>query len=171
MAQQGINKAQFKQLFDTYFEPLRNFVYFKVGDADVASDLAQEVMVKLWEKRARIKQETVKSYLYTMANNLVINRYKHQQVVYQFQAEAAYRMREGSQETPQFTMELAEFDAKLQRVLASIPEANRMVFLMNRIDQLTYREIAERLELSVKAVEKRMEKALQIIRQEIAQPI
>lgn len=167
----GIDRAQFKGLFDQFYEPLRNFVYYKTGDIDVAEDLIQEVMVKLWEKRATVKVETVKSYLYTMANNLMINRFKHQQVVYQFQAEAVHNMKGATAETPQFTMEVSEFEQHLQRVLASIPENNRMVFLMNRIEKLTYREIAERLELSVKAVEKRMEKALQIIRAEISQSI
>ncbi|HAA22168.1 MAG TPA: RNA polymerase subunit sigma-70 [Cytophagales bacterium] len=167
----GMSKVEFKGVFDQYYEPLRNFVYYKTGDIDVAEDLVQEVMVKLWEKRASVKLETVKSYLYTMANNLMINRFKHQQVVYQFQAEAVHAMKDASAETPEFTLEMAEFDAHLQRVLASIPEPNRIVFLMNRLDKLTYREIAERLELSVKAVEKRMEKALSIVREQIKHSI
>ncbi|MEM7654956.1 MAG: sigma-70 family RNA polymerase sigma factor, partial [Bacteroidota bacterium] len=65
-----------------------------------------------------------------------------------------------SNETPQFAMEEAEFRHKLETAIASLPEKNRVVFLMNRIEKLTYKEIAERLELSVKAVEKRMHKAL-----------
>ena len=167
----GMTKAQFKAVFDEYYVPLRNFVYYKTGDMDLAEDLVQEVLVKLWEKRDSVKMETVKSYLFTMANNLMINRFKHQQVVYQFQAEAVHQMKGASAETPEFTLEVAEFDAHLQRVLASIPEPNRVVFLMNRLESLTYREIAERLELSVKAVEKRMEKALVIIREHIGHSI
>ncbi|MEO0626668.1 MAG: sigma-70 family RNA polymerase sigma factor, partial [Bacteroidota bacterium] len=63
-------------------------------------------------------------------------------------------------ESPGFKMEETEFYQQLQSAIAALPEKNRIVFLMNRIDKLTYREIAERLEISQKAVEKRMSKAL-----------
>jgi RNA polymerase sigma-70 factor (ECF subfamily) len=64
-------------------------------------------------------------------------------------------------------MEMQEFDEKLQAVLAKIPDGAREVFLMNRIDGLKYREIADILGLSMKAVEKRMSRALAILRDEL----
>ena len=57
-------------------------------------------------------------------------------------------------------MEEEEFRLRLEKAIAELPEKNRVVFLMNRIDKLTYKEIADQLNLSVKAVEKRMHKAL-----------
>lgn len=72
-------------------------------------------------------------------------------------------------ETPEFEMEIKEFDRKLQRVLSELNDNNRTVFLMNRIDQMTYNEIAASLNISVKAVEKRMKKALEHVRKEIEQ--
>jgi RNA polymerase sigma-70 factor (ECF subfamily) len=67
-------------------------------------------------------------------------------------------------ESPQEIMEHDEFAEKLNRTMEKLPEAQRIVFLMNRIDDLTYREIAERLAISVKAVEKRMQGALESLR-------
>jgi len=74
-------------------------------------------------------------------------------------------------ENPEFLMETSEFQEYLDQVLESIPEHERVVFLMNRIEQLKYKEIAERLNISVKAVEKRMSKALEVIKQKIKTPI
>ena len=63
-------------------------------------------------------------------------------------------------ESPEHLLIQKEFDLKLQSAIAELPEKQRIVFLMNRIDKLTYNEIAERLDLSVKAIEKRMSQAL-----------
>ena len=45
-----LGKTEFKLLFDTYFDAIRSFVFYRCGDANVASDVAQEVFMKVWEK-------------------------------------------------------------------------------------------------------------------------
>ena len=64
-------------------------------------------------------------------------------------------------------VEMNEYEARLQEVIASLPDGGREVFLMNRLEDLTYQEIADRLGLSVKAIEKRMSKVLQILRDQL----
>jgi len=64
-------------------------------------------------------------------------------------------------------MELKEFDKKLKKALSELPEINRITFLMNRVNGMKYREIAESLEISVKTVEKRMQNALKQLRESI----
>ena len=141
-------------------------MYYKCGDMDLAEDLIQEVFIKVWEKREDIKMDSVKSLLYTVASNLLINHYKHQQVVTGHQAEQG--MSESSEyQSPQFQMEEQEFADRLNGCIEKLPEGCREVFLMNRIDKLKYAEIAERLELSVKAVEKRMSRAIGILKEEL----
>ncbi len=158
----------FRQLFDQYFKQVKNFIYYKLGDSDAAEDIAQECFVKVWENREKVKPESAKSYLYTIANNLTINQLKRQKVIYKFLSRKA---KLDHRETPQFQMELEEFDQHLQNAIASLSEKQRIVFLMNRIDNFTYAEIAERLEISVKAVEKRMTGALSSLRETITQKI
>lgn len=70
-------------------------------------------------------------------------------------------------ETPEFRMQEIEFKVRLEQAISELPETQREVFLMNRIDKLTYAEIAERLGVSVKAIEKRMGKALKHMRSKI----
>lgn len=132
-------------------------MYYKSGNIYLAEDLTQEAFLILWKKRESIDPDKVKSYLYTIANNLFLNEVKHQKVVMKFNQQPVSTT---SYETPQFVLEEDEFRQKLENAISGLPEKNRVVFLMNRIDKLTYKEIADRLGLSVKAVEKRMHKAL-----------
>lgn len=120
-----------------------------------AEDIVQETFVILWEKRHRIKTKNLKSYLYTIANNLFIDQQRHAEVVLKFQR----KVPEFS-ESPEYLMEIEEFDKKLQSAIATLPDNEKTVFLMNRIDDLTFKEIAESLNLSIKAVEKRMHNAV-----------
>jgi RNA polymerase sigma-70 factor (family 1) len=159
-----LTQSEFQQIFADLFDSIRNFIYFKVGDGDVADDLAQDTFVKLWENRHRIDKRTVKAFLYTIAGNLSINLLKREQLRYKF---VKSKSREQDEHNPQFLLESKEYEEKLQRVIGSMPEGCRDVFLMNRLEDLKYREIAERLGLSIKAIEKRMSKALQIIREEL----
>jgi RNA polymerase sigma-70 factor (ECF subfamily) len=157
----GIDMAEFDEIFNNWYDPLRNFIYYKTGDVQVAEDIAQDTFLKIWEKRSQIKKETVKPLLFKIAYNLFINRIQHQKVSFKF---AEQSKGEKTHVAADYELEMAEFDAKLQRALASLDERNRTVFLMNRIEDFTYTQIAEQLGLSVKAVEKRMEKALSFLR-------
>lgn len=156
----SINNQEFKEFFDQYYTMIRNFLYYKTGSINVAEDIAQDVFVKVWEKRDEVESATVKSLLYTISGNLAINHLKHQGVVYDFVNRYAIHP---ASESPEFILEEKEFKKKLEAVISALPENSRIVFLMNRIDKLTYNEIANRLGLSVKAVEKRMKIALDSI--------
>ncbi len=158
----------FRSIFDQYYESIRSFAYYKTSDVDLADDIVQEVFLKLWTNRNDIKSDTVKSLLYTIAANTIKNHFKHQKVVYSFQKED--NSNEFSDEADS-NLRQEELNRKLQDALAEIPEKSREVFLMNRIEGLTYADIAERLGLSVKAIEKRMSEALSILRSRISYKI
>ena len=151
----------FKSIFDEYYRPVKRFLYYKLGDIDLAEDITQEVFIRAWDKRETIIIDTVKSYLYKIANNLVINHFSSAKIRFELKLEDHDKT---VSESPQYIMENDEFATRLNRALEQLPEGQRTVFLMNRIDDLTYREIAEQLELSVKAVEKRMHSALESLR-------
>lgn len=160
----GFEKRDFIDLFDQMYLPVKNYVYYKSGDMEVAEDVTQDAFVKVWEKRAEIKKETVRSLLYTIAGNLCKNKFEHQQVVFEF---ANNYKPEQNLSSPEFELEMKEFNQKLQAAIGNLNEKQQCVFLMNRIDGLTYKQIAEHLELSVKAVEKRMKNALSELRKTI----
>jgi len=166
----GFTKSDLKSVYELYFEQLRGFLYYKTGNIELSEDLVQEVFVKLWDNRDNIKTETVKSLLFTMANNLMINHFNHQKVVTKHEQATA---RSSSEEflSPQFRLEEKEFEVKFNNAINALPEGCREVFLMNRIDKLKYDEIATRLDLSVKAIEKRMSKAIGILKDHLGMKI
>lgn len=151
-----------------YYKQVRNFLYYKTSQPDLSEDVAQDAFVKLWETREKIDKSSLKAYVFTIANNLMINKLKREQLKFKF---LNYSEQRNDNVTPEYLIEMQEFDQKLQAVLAKIPEGAREVFLMNRIDGLKYREIAEMLGLSMKAVEKRMSRALSILRDELDRKI
>ncbi len=158
------NPKVFKEVFDLYAEDIKRFLYFKYGDLQIAEDIMQDTFVILWQKCAIIKYETVKGLLYTTANNLYLNVKKHEKVV---RKNRHAFICNSTNESPEFLLEEKEFLTKIEIVIASLTEKQREVFLLSRIENKKYREIAELLSISVKAVEKRMHYALLIIRKEI----
>lgn len=154
----------FDAIFASHANDLRNFLYYKYGDFEVAEDIVQESFLKLWLNCAKVTFEKSKSYLFTIASNLFIDEKRHQKVILKFQETKPISWHN---ESPEFILEEQEFLIKLQKTLANLPVKQREVFLLNRIDKKKYSEIAEMLKISVKAVEKRMQKALLIIKKEI----
>lgn len=162
----GMDRAGFEQLFDAYYDELHHFIYFKSGDTQLAEDIVQDAFLKVWEVRSKVRLESARALLYTMTGNLFANRYKRKKLDFKLQQTL---VEDRHFETPEFELELKEFDHKLQRVLTELNEKCRTVFLMNRIEKMTYSEIAQSLNISVKAVEKRMKKALEYIHSKIEQ--
>ena len=155
----------FASFFKTNAKILANYLYYKFGNADIAHDMAQDAFIKLWENCANVSPEKAKSFLYTVANNASLNQIAHQKVVLNY-AKSANSDRH-SPENPEFVLEEQQFKIKLQNAIERLSEGQRTAFLMNRIDGKKYTEIADILNISVKAVEKRISGALVSLRKEI----
>lgn len=151
----------FQSVFVKQAESLRNFMYYKTGNLQQAEDLMQDAFGKLWENCAKVVLAKAKSFLFTVANNLFLNEAAHQKVVLKFEHQGHTQQ---TNINPQFLLEEQEFKQRLEMAISALPEGQRVVFLMNRIDKKKYREIAEELGISVKAVEKRMHQALSALR-------
>lgn len=162
---EGIGEEEFEKIFRQWYTPVRNFIYYRAGDVAIAEDIAQDAFLKIWEKKEKIRPDTVQYLLYKMATNLLINKIDHDKVSFKFRNKIQMNV---TSEAADFEMEMKEFDDRLQKALAELDEKKREAFLMSRIDGFTYTEIAESLGISVKAVEKRMEKALDFLNNRIA---
>lgn len=155
----NFTEQEFKAFYIEIFPVLRSFVVAKCGDIELAEDLAQEAFVKLWNNQAKVETEKAKSFLFTVANNLFLDHLRHHKVKYNYANSFMFQQDDND---PHFHLEMKEFKIKLDIAIQSMPDGSREVFLLNRIEKLTYKEIAENLGLSVKAIEKRMQKALEI---------
>ncbi|AZJ34207.1 RNA polymerase sigma factor [Tenacibaculum singaporense] len=159
------NEEDFNEFYKTNIQFVTNFSSYKSNDKDTALDLIQEAFLKMWEKCSEISYEKAKSYLFTSVNNLFLNKLKHEKVVLNYAKNAPYL--DINNQSPEYLLEEEEFKTKLKNAIENLTEAEREVFLMNRIDGKKYREIAELLNISQKAVEKRMSSALKKLRSKI----
>ena len=151
----------YKEVYFKYSEYLRNFLYYKSGDMTLAEDLSHDAFIKLWENCKKVGIDKAKSYLFTVGNNLFLNKAKREKVILQFERTVKQGKDVGD---PHYLLQKNEFQQRLEQAINALPENQRVVFLMNRIDNKKYREIAEELGISIKAVEKRMHNALTALR-------
>jgi len=158
------NEKKFSDFFLDNSALLRNYMYYKCGDTELANDIVQDAFLKFWDNCKKVIPGKAKSFLFTIANNLFLNEYARSKVALTFKS---VPKKNYTHETPEYLLEEKEFGEKLQKALSNLTEAQRTAFLMNRIDGKKYKEIAEILGISVKAVEKRIHNALLSLRKEI----
>ena len=154
----------FKDVFNENYEYIRNYLFYLSGDINLAEDIVQDVFLRLWEKRSTVKSESARAFLFTIARNDFLKSYRQKKYDLKFRSTYFERIENKS---PEYILELKEFDQKLQNTIAGLPEKCRVVYLMSRIDEMTYIEIARNLKVTVKAVEKQMSKALRILNNEL----
>ena len=144
-------------MYNNHVKALHNFIYYKSGDKELAEDLVQEAFLKLWSHCLKVKIEQARSFLFTVAGNAFLNTIDRKKVALKFVIRSEDKI---NVENPQYLLEKKEFRKKLELAINNLTEGQKLVFLMNRVDGLKYREIAELLKISQKAVEKRMHSAL-----------
>lgn len=154
----------FSTIFNKYSKNLHDFLYYKYGDRLNPGDKVQEAFMKLWQNCEKVSADKAKSFLFTTANNLILNEVAHQKVVLKY---AQTKPKHYTNENPEFLMQEDEYMQKLQTALSNLTEAQRTAFMMNRIEGKRFKEIAQLLDISTKAVEKRIYGALDKLRQEI----
>jgi len=154
----------FSSIFKKYSKPLHDFLYYKFGDQLNPKDKVQEAFIKLWQNCAKVTPDKAKSFVFTTANNLMLNEVAHQKVVLNY---AQSKPKHYTNENPEFLMQEDEYMKKIQSALSNLTEAQRTAFLMNRIEGKKFKEIATLLDISTKAVEKRIYGALDKLRKDI----
>ncbi|SFC81027.1 RNA polymerase sigma-70 factor, ECF subfamily [Algibacter pectinivorans] len=158
-------ESSFNTFYLKHIQSVNNFAFYKCGDSSASLDLVQDAFAKIWENCSKIDFTKAKTYLFTTVNNLFLNTIRHNKVVMNYAKEAPYMDR--TDLSPEYLLEEDEFKMKLQSVIADLSNEQREVFLLNRIEDKKYREIAEILGVSQKTVEKRMSGALKILRNKI----
>ena len=153
-----MTQPEFRDIFERYFDEVRNYIYYRSGDAELATDIVQEAFIKLWEKQLDPEKHKIKGLLYKIAGDLFVSSYRKQKTMMEFKLNIKNDQNTGR--SPEEMTLFEELKETYENALAAMPEKQRVVFLMSRMEEMKYHEIAERLDISVKAVEKRMSQAL-----------
>lgn len=158
-----------EQQFDRFYKQEVNnvfrFIHLKNKDRDEAFDIVQEAFIKIWENCNKFNTFKAKAYLFSTANNIFLNIKKHQKVVRNYQNEIPDLFINPN--SPENILREKEFYSKLEKAINNLTDIQREVFLLNRVEGKKYKEIAILLNISVKAVEKRISKALVSLRLEV----
>jgi RNA polymerase sigma-70 factor (ECF subfamily) len=152
-------------LFRQYYAGLCKSLYRTLRDASLAEDIVQEVFLKVWDRRATLQMdEAIPAYLYRSCYNTALNFLNRQKP--QTDINPLAESIPGS-DTPEKDLDLLETESQVHRAIAALPPKTRLVFSLSRFEELSYKDIADRLDISVKSVEKHMGIALQRLRENL----
>lgn len=158
----------FTMLFDRYAEALCRYVHVHVGARDIAEEIVQDLFCALWTHRhAWDVPGPLKMYLYKAAKNRTANFHRHNRTELAYRARVAagehlYPHEEPGQSDD--AVGVHDLAAAVARAVARMPDRARQVWTLSREHALTYAEIADLLNLSVKTVEVHMGRALTVLR-------
>ena len=159
-------------LIRLYDEPLRQFAYLTVREPETAADVVQDVFVSLWRRRTVLAVPgTVADYLYRAVRNRALDALKHEA------AEARARTVVGRQfeidpthltDTADAALVTEEFASALAKALESLTPRVRETFLMHRVQEMSYTEIASVLGVAVGTVQSQISRAARQILEYLA---
>lgn len=154
----------FERIYNKYAQDLQNFLHYKYGEQYNPADKAQEALIKLWDNCKNVTLSKAKSFLFTVANNLMLNEIKHQKVVLKYHLD---KPKDYTNESPEFILEKDEFLQRYQKILENLSEEQRVAFLLNKVEGKKHSEIAELLGVTQKVVEYRIYSAFNILKKQL----
>lgn len=160
------DKEAFEKLFRKYYSGLQRFLWGYVKNEQIAEDLVQEVFVRIWENRHSLNpDEKIKTYIFKVGRNLAIDHTRHKKIVRKWEEE--------KKALHSFSDLEKKIDDKLhkklmlkevKKAIEELPERRRLVFILSRYQDMSYKEIAEQLDISVNTVDTQICRALKTLR-------
>jgi RNA polymerase sigma-70 factor (ECF subfamily) len=162
----------FESVFKFWYEPLVHFANEYISDLESARNIVQNIFMKLWEKHALVDPDSnLRAYLYIATRNACLSHLRHLRLetVYFEKSRKSYEdlqlNYEALEELKMEQIDFSNLEKLIQDTIDSLPERCREVFLMSRYDELKNKEIAEKLNISVKAVEANITRAMNKLRE------
>jgi len=159
-----MTETEFEHLFRTHFAMLSNVAYAVVKDKDQAKDIVQHVFIKFWDKRNDLDMDgNMKSYLHKAVIN---TSYNYIEKTKKIQLEEDFKSYSNTLiEEPVYNERSPEeMDLAIKQAIGQLPDKCQVVFSLSRFEGMSNKEIADELEISIKAVEKHISRALRELR-------
>ncbi len=156
------DKKAFEQVFRLYYNELCNFALKYIKNPDDAEETVQEVFFRIWSRRKKLNiQSNLKSYIYQSVRNACTEHGRHLQVKNQY---TASKDNSQKQANPEEILQASQLEKILLKAMTGLPERCKKIFNLSRNEGLKYREIAEKLAISIKTVEADMGLTLKTLR-------
>ena len=158
------DRKAYESVFRMYYKPLSAYAFRFLSDLSLAENIVQDVFLKLWQKRKELLITTsLQNYLFRSVKNHCLNHLDHEKIKSSYTKSVICREADRN-DYGEFFPEIGLLH-KIEIAIASLPDKRQEIFRLAREEGLKYREIAERLGLSVKTVETQMTLALKALRE------
>jgi RNA polymerase sigma-70 factor (ECF subfamily) len=162
------NSYAFEQLYFSYSKKLYNFALSVLRCREDAEGIVQNVFVKIWETRSEINTElSFGAYIFRIAKNMMLNQLK-KRINERRYINYLLTNPEGNPHLVEDEINLLELSVEIESIVGELPEKRREIFRLSREVGLTYREIAEKKNISVNTVNTQISKSLEYIRDRLA---
>ena len=162
------NTAEFRVIFNQYFNPLVNFIYSRyIKDYELSKDVVQSTFAKIWEKKETIQvSSSMKSYLFQATKNKALDyiRANSEKSLELQDSFREYDIEDSREDIDARSMMIRE---EIVNVLKGMKPKMKTIFELNKFRGYTYEEIAQELEISKRTVESNMAKAFGILREKL----
>jgi len=172
-------KAGSEQAFELFYRAeysnLKYFVARYINDFALAEDVAHDTFIKIWENREKINpDQNLKAYLFTIARNRTINILRNK--VYKLtdsieKSDLSFKISVLNNEYMTSRIDAMDMERIIEQTYKLLPEKIKETFILSRKKGLSYKEISEKLEISVKTVEHNVSAALKIFRNKLGRYI
>jgi RNA polymerase sigma-70 factor (ECF subfamily) len=156
----------FAEIYDRYWSLLYRLAYQKVRCRETAEELVQDLFVSLWSRRAEASIRELRPYLLTALRFSIINHIEslrvHERFVTYYES---FLMQTDTESTDELALQ--DLTNAIEQSLQTLPEKSQQVFRLSRFEYLTIPEIAQRLDLSEKAIEYHLTRALKVVRENL----
>ncbi|MBN2731676.1 MAG: sigma-70 family RNA polymerase sigma factor [Balneolaceae bacterium] len=165
-----LTKEKFEALYDQYFDDIAAFLYSYASDKAQLKDWIHDVFLKIWDARDQINFDhpSFKSYLLTTARNHALKQLQKEKS-YDDWLERNLKKLTQIQPPHEPVINPPDISEAYQHALSKIPSRACEAYLLSREEGLTYKEIAQEMEVSEKTVEAHLSKALRILRSELVE--
>ena len=150
-------------LFDRHWDNAFYMIYARTGDKVAAEEMAQDIFLKLWDRRATLSVNNFSAYLYTAVKNKCLN-FIEARITNQKFREYYERFLPRDEDVTDHAVALHDLQQALDKGLDSIPEKSKMVFTMSRLEGYSVKEISRKLNLSEKAIEYHLTRSVKELR-------
>jgi RNA polymerase sigma-70 factor (family 1) len=154
----------FAEIFSVYYKDMVMFAYSFTHDREDSEEIVQDVFVKLWEDHEKINiSASIKSYLLKSVQNKCIDWHRHRKVMNHHSSYIIENSMLYENDTDNYILS-SELEILIEKAIQSLPDKVRETFEMSRVEGFKYQEIADKLNVSVRTIEVRISKALELLR-------
>jgi len=165
-----MNNFEFEKMYRLHYSQICRYIFSFCNDRELAEDIVQETMLKLWKTKRNIKyKKGIKTYLYTSCYRTMIDTLKKRKDINLDFSEHKKEVIEKIEET--YIEEFEFRQALLKRAIKKLPQKCRDTFILVKLNRFTHKQASETLGTSIKTIENQINYAMKAIRKEVFEQI